>query len=721
MSNEAQEIIDKWKKELADYEELNSLNDVSSQWVNFSLFMSQDAEKHPEIARELSTMLLKTADNLAADERPYFLRENLYGFEQLGYLDYGIYDDLLKYADKQKIMLYIDISHCFATDKEIILAMNEGKVSPELLFKNLSPWSVDAKLMCMAKDPSLMKDFLESDKFVKKDAATHSLDFKYGPRTLHQLSTQLDKLPEEMTPWLVNEIERIDYWIRDDLKQKTLFNVIHHDPKYLPKFQEMGARILNSKDAEFVAKLYEDVQNRVPDVLSEKDVKKNRPINALTMEEQEFSRACEMLLQGYEGKKALKVKLSKQYPMAAQTLDVGEDDYVTMCVNNLEHPEKENIRSILNRLESVEAKTLEDFFAAVDFVQRRDNFRKICRKFNEDKTQADPSLTEWQKKEYKRTKSPVSYVDSRQLSYGMAEAGIKDKETAEKVVEMFYNLNDRPETYGSPYNAFYPNALVKLVDKPLEDWMYPVVKDAVRHNLVQSDNLGSGVDLFAACKAWEINPYMPKAVAEEVGEMSLARRMVAGSIMDKILKEEFQEARADENSRYYKWQNKYFSDYAEERNVNKSSTGKEIIPEFWKEMGRAQEMPFAEAMKTYIPNTKINRKRFTSAMLEEMGVESTPESFKQAYDKLENGGKFDEFLAAKGEDHTVVNPKMMLKAAKARKAIKEAKAQNEVSKEATPRERLAQKGIIPAKGKFGEGHKVQPSVKDMSQFTDYTR
>ena len=286
---------------------------------------------------------------------------------------------------------------------------------------------------------------------------------------------------------------------------------------------------------------------------------------------------------------------------------------------------------------------------------------------------------------------------------------------------MFYNLNDRPATYGSPYNTFYPDALVKLVDKPLEDWMYPVVKDAVRHNLVRADNLGSGVDLFAACKAWEINPYMPKAVAEEVGEMSLARRMVAGSIMDKILKEEFQEARADENSRYYTWQNKYFSDYAEERNVNKSSTGKEIIPEFWKEMGRAQEMPFAEAMKTYIPNTSINRKRFTSAMLEEMGVEATPESFKQAYDKLEKGGKFDEFLAAKGEDHTVVNPKMMLKAAKARKAIKEAKAQNEVSKEATPRQRLAQKGIIPAKGKFGEGHKVQPSVKDMSQFTDYTR
>ena len=587
-----------------------------------------------------------------------------------------------------------------------------------LLMENLSYDSLDAKALCVVKDPSLANEFLESDRFVKEKS--HIEDFAYQPETLYQLSTQLDKLPKEMTPWLVNEVGQSDYWIRDDLKQKTLFNVVHHDTSYLPKVQKKGLRILNSKDAEFVAKLYEDMKNRVPD-LSAKDIKKNQSVNVLkdalrdnlSLEDKQFLKSCEELLQGYKDRAALKVKLSKQYPMAAQTLDVGEDDYVTMCVNNLEHPEKENIRSILNRLDATEAKTYDDFAAAVDFVHRRDMCKKVCRDFDKAKNE------EYQKRQGQADR--LLTIDPGQLSYGMAEAGIKDKETAEKVVEMFYNLNDRPETYGSPYNIFYPNALVKLVDKPLEDWMYPVVKDAVRHNLVRADNLGSGVDLFAACKAWEINPYMPKAVAEEVGEMSLARRMVAGSIMDKILKEELQEARADENSRYYKWKNKYFSYYAEERNVNKSSTGKEIIPEFWKEMGRAQEMSFAEAMKTYIPNTSINRKRFASAMLEEMGIEATPESFKQAYDKLEKGDKFEEFLAAKGEDHTVVNPKMMLKAAKARKAIKEAKAQDEVSKDATPRERLAQKGIIPAKGKFGEGHKVKPSVKDMSQFADYTR
>ena len=712
MSNEAQEIIDKWKKELADYEDSDILGRI-----DVATYMYRDTKKHPEIARELSNMLLKTIDKSKLGNHSRLLKNNIGGFTQLSTLDSKVLDDVFRFADKKEMWLsiYVDSDD---NKNYFISAMNEGKISPKLLMENLSYDSLDAKALCVAKDPSLANEFLESDRFVKEKS--HIEDFAYQPETLYQLSTQLDKLPKEMTPWLVNEVGQSDYWMRFDLKQKTLFNVVHHDTSYLPKVQKKGLRILNSKDAEFVAKLYEDMQNRVPD-LSAKDIKKNQSVNVLkdalrdnlSLEDKQFLKSCEELLQGYKDRAALKVKLSKQYPMAAQALDVGEDDYVTMCVNNLEHPEKENIRSIFNRLDATEAKTYDDFAAAVDFVHRRDMCKKVCRDFDKAKNE------EYQKRQGQADR--LLTIDPGQLSYGMAEAGIKDKETAEKVVEMFYNLNDRPETYGSPYNIFYPDALVKLVDKPLEDWMYPVVKDAVRHNLVRADNLGSGVDLFAACKAWEINPYMPKAVAEEVGEMSLARRMVAGSIMDKILKEEFQEARADENSRYYKWKNKYFSDYAEERNVNKSSTGKEIIPEFWKEMGRAQEMSFAEAMKTYIPNTSINRKRFASAMLEEMGIEATPESFKQAYDKLEKGDKFEEFLAAKGEDHTVVNPKMMLKAAKARKAIKEAKAQDEVSKDATPRERLAQKGIIPAKGKFGEGHKVKPSVKDMSQFADYTR
>ena len=527
MSNEAQEIIDKWKKELADYEDSDILGRI-----DVATYMYRDTKKHPEIARELSNMLLKTIDKSTLGNHSRLLKNNIGGFTQLSTLDSKVLDDVFRFADKKEMWLsiYVDSDD---NKNYFISAMNEGKISPKLLMENLSYDSLDAKALCVAKDPSLANEFLESDRFVKEKS--HIEDFAYQPETLYQLSTQLDKLSKEMTPWLVNEVGQSDYWMRFDLKQKTLFNVVCHDTSYLPKVQKKGLRILNSKDAEFVAKLYEDMQNRVPD-LSAKDIKKNQSVNVLkdalndtlSLEEKKFLQSCEELLQGYKDRATLKVKLSKQYPMAAQTLDVGEDDYVTMCVNNLEHPEKENIRSILNRLEATEAKTYDDFAAAVDFVHRRDMCKKVCRDFDKAKNE------EYQKRQGLADR--LLTIDPGQLSYGMAEAGIKDKETAEKVVEMFYNLNDRPETYGSPYNTFYPDALVKLVDKPLEDWMYPVVKDAVRHNLVRADNLGSGVDLFAACKAWEINPYMPKAVAEEVGEMSLARRMVAGSIMDKILK-----------------------------------------------------------------------------------------------------------------------------------------------------------------------------------------
>ena len=317
-------------------------------------------------------MLLKTIDKSKLGNHSRLLKNNIGGFTQLSTLDSKVLDDVFRFADKKEmwLSLYIDSDD---NKNYFISAMNEGKISPKLLMENLSYDSLDAKALCVAKDPSLANEFLESDRFVKEKS--HIEDFAYQPETLYQLSTQLDKLPKEMTPWLVNEVGQSDYWIRDDLKQKTLFNVVHHDTSYLPKVQKKGLRILNSKDAEFVAKLYEDMQNRVPD-LSAKDIKKNQSVNVLkdalrdnlSLEDKQFLKSCEELLQGYKDRAALKVKLSKQYPMAAQTLDVGEDDYVTMCVNNLEHPKKENIRSILNRLEATEAKTYDDFAAAVDFV-----------------------------------------------------------------------------------------------------------------------------------------------------------------------------------------------------------------------------------------------------------------------------------------------------------------------------------------------------------------
>ncbi len=98
------------------------------------------------------------------------------------------------------------------------------------------------------------------------------------------------------------------------------------------------------------------------------------------------------------------------------------------------------------------------------------------------------------------------------------------------MVELFYNLNERPATYESPYNNFYPEDLKDMTD--LEEWMYPVIQRAVYDGMVSPRRLGGGKDLFAACRAWNISPKMPKAIAEQVGEMSLAKRMVAGAIID---------------------------------------------------------------------------------------------------------------------------------------------------------------------------------------------
>ena len=485
-TQEEQEIIKEWQEEIARLEKYDS---VGGAWKLF-----YDAKDHPEVARELTTMFLNAVDKLGVKSCDYILGIYISDIKSLGRLDDKILDDVLKFTDKRKIKLYIDRDNC-ALD-EFIVAMNEGKISPKLLMKNLSNGSLDAMALCVAKDPSLVEDFLKADKAVKEDKDQY-YKYKYNPKALYQLSIQLDKLPEKMTPWLVDEIRKFD---RDDLGEcipKTFFNIVRNNVKYMTEYQKDGYKLLNNKDAEFVAKIYEDLQNRVPDTLTEKNVKKNRPISSLTKEEQELSKACEDLLKGYKDRVALKAKLVKKYPMSAEALGVEDNNYINMCVNNLEHPEKENIRSILNRLEATEAKSYEDFAAAVDFVRRRDKFRKMCQEFNDEKTQANPRLTEYEKQQYKKDKISMQYVSEGQLSYGMAEAGIRSQEDASKVIKLFYEMNRRPETYGSEYNNFYPSTLKEMTN--LEEWMYPIIKQAVRSEVVDPNRLGGFIDLFEAC------------------------------------------------------------------------------------------------------------------------------------------------------------------------------------------------------------------------------
>lgn len=678
-TQEEQEIIKEWQEEIARLEKYDS---VGGAWKLF-----YDAKDHPEVARELTTMFLNAVDKLGVKSCDYILGIYISDIKSLGRLDDKILDDVLKFTDKRKIKLYIDRDNC-ALD-EFILAMNEGKISPKLLMKNLSNSSLDAMALCVAKDPSLVEDFLKADKAVKEDK-NRDQEYEYNPEVLYQLSTQLDKLPEKMTPWLVDEIEKSELWMNWEKEHQTLFNVVHHNPKYLVKFKEDSHALLNNKEVEFVAKIYDDLQNRVPDTLTEKDVKKSRPISSLTKEEQELSKACEDLLKGYKDRVALKAKLTKKYSMSAEALGVDNDDYISMCINNLEHPEKENIRSILNRLEAIGAKTDEDFADAVDFVHRRDMCKKVCLDFAH-------SLDE-----------KYLVIDVVPLSYNMAEVGIKDKKTAEKVVELFYNLNGRPVTYKSPHNKFYPQDLIDMTD--LEEWMYPVIQRAVRYDVVTTSRLGGGKDLFAACKAWNINPRMPKAIAEQVGEMSLARRMVAGAIVDDLAREKL---RAININYDYIQPDEWLTEsplYLPSMNYNK-----ELIPEFWKEMSKAQEMSFGEAMKTYVPDTPINRKRFVAAMLEEMGVENTEAKYQQTYKNLEENGKFEEFLASDSKEDRLERVEKI----KQNKAKVQEKSTKERSARETIRERLAKRGILPETGKHGEGHKIKIPSKDMSQFKTF--
>lgn len=696
-TQEGQEIINKWKEEIASYEERNIL----SKRYGLLSDMAFDAEDHPEIARELSTMYLNAIDKLDAKERDHILKENFYDIRSLGRLDYRIFDDVLKFADKRKIQLHINLQdpvRCDFIRDSLFQAMDRGIVSPKLLMKNVFYDNLDVMAFCVAKDPSLVEDFLKADKAVKEDKDQYKR-YTYASKALYQLSTQLDKLPEKMTPWLLDEIRKFD---RDDLGEcipKTFFNIVRNNVKYMTEYQKDGYKLLNNKDAEFVAKIYEDLQNRVPDTLTEKDVKKNRPISSLTKEEQELSKACKKLLQSYEGKKALKVKLAKQYPMSAEAIRVGKDDYISMCINNLENPEKENIRSILNRLEAIGAKTYEDFADAVDFVHRRDMCRKVCRDFK--KAQYEKHQQNLGDDNF------VFFLDDDQLSYGMAEAGIKDKKTAEKVVDMFVNLNDRPETYGSSLNRFYPKDLKDAVD--VEEWMYPIIKHAVYSEVVNPSRLGGGQELFAACKAWKINPRMPKAIAEQVGEMSLAKRMVAGAIVDDIGREQVRLRYIDVprlQPDYWLSENPLY--------FPRMNYKKELIPEFWKEMSKAQEMSFGEAMKTYIPDTPINRKRFVAAMLEEMGVENTEAKYQQTYKNLEENGKFEEFLASDSKEQR----RERVERIKQNKAKVQEKSTKKKSIREAIRERLAKKNIIPETGAFGEGHKITAN-KDMSQFNAF--
>ncbi len=553
--------------------------------------------------------------------------------------------------------------------------------------------------VCVSQKPSLLSEYENWILEIKKSKYVHGFFEIYMKKFLNRLEFN-DNFKRQDIANVFDCVKKYNvelFRMGECPIHYFLRQAVRRDASFLPSFYKVGGKLRDAREVDFVAGVYEQ--------LAQQDDTKNVDEKSKT----EIKDACLGLVSHGNSPEFWKVRFSKKYPLFSQNLNLdygylpasaAGSDCVNLCINNLENPEKENVQSILNRLAATKAKTREDFLAALDFVRKRDMCLDVCRKIN-DKLKGDENFTS--KAEALKATNRDEYdefmdehlLDTYPLSYDMAEAGIKDRKTVEKVAGLFLKLNGRPGRYNSDCNHFFPKDLVKM--SQLEDWMMPVVKEVVSLGMLEPDRLGKPDDLFAACKAWKICPVLPKAVAEQVGEMPLSKRMVAGAIGETM----------------------FISPIS--RNTFSINRDNESVQEFWNEMSRAQEMSFAEAMKTYIPDTKINRKRFVAAMLEEMGIVSAPEKFKSAYQKMEKEGRFEEFLAAR-ED---VRAERKIKRSKIEKNKENKKSKENIldvfSKSKVARERLVAKGLAPSTGKFGEGHKINIPVKDMSKFRDYVR
>ena len=337
------------------------------------------------------------------------------------------------------------------------------------------------------------------------------------------------------------------------------------------------------------------------------------------------------------------VKNAKKFPnLVSEILKEKELPYVEMCVRNIENPEKENIASLLNRLEAKKVKSFADFQDAQEFVARRDMCMRACHSFNNEKQQ------EYYAQNPERDHIIFSVFDSGQLSYAMAESGVDDFKTAERVAKLFYALNERPETYSSSYNQYYPKDLLPIAkSEVMQDWMYPVMMGAIeKGGLTMSEGrMPSERTLFDCCKAWKINPAMPQRLAKFVGTQSLKGRMLAGAIFDKMV--------TDGKTTPEEWRD-----------------NKVLHEKFYEELARAEKMPREKAFQQYIPNTPVNRKRVIGMGMKEKGIENTPENFKALYREAREQGVFEKLLAKPEEARTTFSSRLLVETAR-RKAARE--------------------------------------------------
>lgn len=168
------------------------------------------------------------------------------------------------------------------------------------------------------------------------------------------------------------------------------------------------------------------------------------------------------------------------------------------------------------------------------------------------------------------------------LLHDIIEALPDNIDQVKKCIELFDKLNERPETYGSSYNTYYPKDIIPLIKKDIPEWMIPVIIHARNTGVVSFERLGSNENLFDAAKTWKINPKIWKKEAEAIGKMSLPARIVAGSVFETIT--------------------------SQTKHLDRKQQ-KEI---FWLEMKKAQDMGWKQSISRYCQDNAETRGRILS-------------------------------------------------------------------------------------------------------------
>ena len=228
------------------------------------------------------------------------------------------------------------------------------------------------------------------------------------------------------------------------------------------------------------------------------------------------------------------------------------------------------------------------------------------------------------------------------LHFDLVDAGVETKKEAKRCLDIWQSVNERPDRYGSPYNGYSIYQIAQIAKSDvMQDWMYPVMMDAVEKGglTISEGRMPSERTLFDCCKTWKICPKMPQRLAKEVGHYSLKGRMLAGAIFDKMV--------AEGNTTPQEWRE-----------------NKELHQEFYEELDRAQKMPNKKALKQYISNTPVNRKRVIAMGMEEKGIEFTEENFRALYNEAKEKGVFEASLANPKEARTTVSSRLMVKLAR---------------------------------------------------------